>query len=434
MSYLPVRCWLEEHTPLEPALLNGAALESLIAERLAAFGGNEAAYIAELNRSPDELDRLIAGIAVPETWLFRYPRSFDLLLGFLRARLAHGAPSLRMLSIGCATGQEPYCMAMTALHAGWPADRVRIEALDRNRDFLSAAARAEYSAASIRTEVPAWAVPFLHRSGDIIRIDSAPRALVHFERADVTGAAPWTGSGPYDAVFCRNLLIYLNDNARQHLLEAIRLALASDGLLFVGHAEQVIRGAAIFRPVNQPHAFALQVAGSASPAAEPAARAEPSTNAPSLPRPAPRREVAPRAASAASVAPPTRPTAAAHKLPSPPDGRNVSPPGPQDLDDARDLADAGQMHDAEAMIRAIIVARGPSAPALELLGMIRLSLDDVAGAKRLFEQALYLDPTRAASLLQLAIISERSGDAPRAAVYWDRARRPDARGQHEDRP
>jgi cytochrome c-type biogenesis protein CcmH/NrfG len=70
---------------------------------------------------------------------------------------------------------------------------------------------------------------------------------------------------------------------------------------------------------------------------------------------------------------------------------------------------------------------------MELLGMIRMSANDTAGAKRLFEQAVYLEPTRSASLLQLALISERSGDARRAATYWDRARRAPADAGQERR-
>ncbi len=414
MNHLSVRRWLEANSCIEPSLLEGAGLESLVAERLSAFGGGEPEYLAELARSPEELDRLIAGIAVPETWLFRYPRSFDLLLEFLERRRATGASTVRMLSVGCATGQEPYCMAMTALHAGWPIDRVSITGVDRNSAFLATAAAGVYGAASVRTEIPAWAVSFLRRSGDTVEVNPAVRAMVRFTRADVTGPAALRGLGPCDVIFCRNVLIYLNDAARQRLLESIGAELAAGGLVFVGHAEQVVRVAAPLRAVVAPHAFALERADAPPPTV---ARTPPSNARPTR-TPAVR----------VQAAVPPSPAAAPSARPSPPS------PAVQSLEDARLLADSGRTGDAETMIRAIIARVGPSAPAMELLGMIRMSFNDSAGAKRLFEQAVYLEPDRSASLLQLALLSERSGDARRATAYWERARRASSDGRQEGRP
>ncbi len=412
MTGASVRRWLLKHTPLEPALLEGAGFETLVAEHIAATGGGEAAYVAALGGSPDEVDRLLAGIAVPETWLFRYPHSYGLLVEFLRRRLAAGAPALRMLSVGCATGQEPYCMAMAALHAGWPAALVSVGGLDRNREFLRLAAAAEYGATSIRAEIPAWAVPFLRREGERFGIDPAVRSVVWFRQADAIEPAALLAAAPCDVIFCRNLLIYLNAGARARLLDAIGAALAVGGLLFVGHAEQVITGASPLRRVPAPHAFALERIDAAAPAAEgpPALRA------------VPRHRVAavgqrPRGAALAT------PCVVAEPQPAP----------QETLDDARDLADAGRIQDGETMVRSIIARRGPTAAALELLGMIRMAANDASGARRFFEQAVYLEPARSASLLQLAIISERAGDARRAATLWDRARRAASAGPEERR-
>ena len=109
MSDSTVRRWLLEHTPLEPSLLEGAGFDAVVAEHVANVGrGDESAYLDALERSPDEAERLAADIAVPETWLFRYPRSFDLLGDVLRRR-ASASTELRMCSIGCATGLEPCC-------------------------------------------------------------------------------------------------------------------------------------------------------------------------------------------------------------------------------------------------------------------------------------------------------------------------------------
>lgn len=411
MRHATVRRWLEERALVEPSLLETAGLDAAVAGRIALFGGSEPAYVEALDREPDEADRLLADIAVPETWLFRYPRSYDLLLDFLQRRLASGQPTLRMLSVGCATGQEPHCMAMTALHAGWPADRVRVEALDRNSGVLRIASAGEYGASSIRTEAPAWAAPYLDRRNEVIVVAQAVRDLVRFTRADVSDPASLRATGPFDAVFCRNLLIYVNSQARSSLLDAICDELAPDGLLFVGHAEQLMRGRAPLRAVAAPHTFALEPDRGLAPGVPPV--------------PVVRSSVRPE--------PPQGPSLPPRGAPSPAVQQPAPRPAPADtLEVARGLADAGRMEDGEAMVRAIVARSGPTAGACELLGMIRLSLGDAAGAKRLFEQSVYLDPSRTTSLLQLAILSERSGDNRRADAYWDRARRASSGGPHEE--
>jgi chemotaxis protein methyltransferase WspC len=409
MSDPTVRRWLMEHTPLEPTLLEGAGFDALVAERVATVArGDASAYIDALASSPDEVERLAADIAVPETWLFRYPNSFTLLVDVLRRRAAD-AP-LRMCSIGCATGPEPYCMAMAAVHAGCSPEYVRIDALDRNPEALAIAAAGAYGAASIRGEIPAWATEFLGRETGTIRIDARIRGLVRFVRVDVTAAAL---GGTYDVIFCRNVLIYLNSGARTRLVQEICAALTPGGVLFVGHAEQFIRAEPLLRPIAAPHAFALQrTEGPVAPGAAqrtcpaPPGKRETPALLPTPARPSPR----------PSTGTPVRPAPAVRPGPS----------AGSDLGAARELADAGRMAESEAMVRSLIARRGPSAAALELLGLIRTSENDATGAKRLFEQAVYLEPDRAACLLQLAMLSERAGEAQRASMYWDRAHRASA--------
>jgi chemotaxis protein methyltransferase WspC len=413
MSYPLVRRWLMEHTALEPSLLEGAGFDALVAGRLAACGAaDDAGYAALLDRSPDEVDQLVAGIAVPETWLFRYPRSFEVLAEFAARRLAEGRPELRLCSVGCATGQEPYCMAMAALHAGWPADRVHIEALDRSAELLRTAAAAEYGPASIRTEIPAWALPHLQRRGEHVVVDPAVRAMVRFTCADATAPGVLGAFAPFDAVFCRNVLIYLTSAARARLLSAICEALTSGGMLVVGHAEHSMRGDVPLRAVAARHAFALERVEARAESRVPSAELVGAlgTRHPAL---GTSDAVAPRA-----LPPISRPT----PMPAP---AALEPE--ETIDDACALADAGRIQDAERSVRGIMARRGPSARAFELLGMIRLAARDSAGARRLFEQALYLEPERPLALLQLAIISESSGDSRRTAALWERVHRASAR-------
>jgi chemotaxis protein methyltransferase WspC len=405
MTSAPIRDWLARNTPLEPSLLEGAAFDALIAERVSVVTrGDFRAYLDALPGRPDEVDRLIAGVAVPETWLFRYPRSFDLLVEHLRARLATGAPTIRLCSIGCATGQEPFCMAIAALHAGWSRDRVTIEAIDRSPEALAIAADGRYTASSIRGEIPVWAAQYLSHAGDRICIDDNARACVRFSHGD---AATWSASHPFDAIFCRNLMIYLSTPARANLLRAIRDALLPGGLLFVGHAEMsaAIEG---LRPVRSPHTFALERVDKHAQELKPI--------------PHTRASLGTVPSAAASLEVPTTPLTA------------DSPLTAATLEDARALADAGKLRESEALLRSLTTQSPPSAVALELLGLIRMASNDSQAAQQCFERALYLEPARPASLLQLAVIFERAGNARQAAAYWDRARRASPTGDPEATP
>jgi chemotaxis protein methyltransferase WspC len=321
-----------------------------------------------------------------------------------------------MISLGCATGQEVYCMAMCAIHAGWPAAQITVEGVDRNSGFLSIARSAQYGSASIRTAIPDWAMHFLRRTGEEIGIDRMCQSIVRFEQADLTESTFTLDVASYDVVFCRNVLIYLNATARVRLLKSICAAMKPNSLLFVGHAEHLTRCDGLLRPVRSPHAFALERIPTES--ADSSKFTIASTPAPFRNIPAPQ--------NANGRFEPAALPRASSPAPSPPIMEDT-------LERARALADAGGTREVETMIRSIIARRGPSASAFELLGMIRMTENDMGAAKRFFEQAIYLDPAQVTSLLQLAIIHERLGDSHRASVLWDRALRTESDMARENR-
>jgi len=164
--------------------------------------------------------------------------------------------------------------------------------------------------------------------------------------------------------------------------------LAPSGLLFVGHAEPIIASKAGFRPTPQAQAFALEHA---------------------LVRP-----------SAIEKAP-TLPGRVDFSLPTNL-GKRVAPSDASLLDEARALADAGNMFRSESILSRLVARASPSAPALELLGLVRLSREDHREARAFFERAVAIEPDRPASLLQLAMLCEAAGDAAAARDYWSRVR------------
>ncbi|NEM46493.1 MAG: chemotaxis protein CheR, partial [Xanthomonas perforans] len=99
-----------------------------------------------------EQQALVEAVVVPETWFFRYPESFAALVNLARERSTHlaGARPLRILSLPCSTGEEPYSIAMALLDGGLPGDGFRIDAMDISEVNLQRAERALYGRNSFR--------------------------------------------------------------------------------------------------------------------------------------------------------------------------------------------------------------------------------------------------------------------------------------------
>lgn len=407
VTHARVQHWMTERMGLDAELLRGAGFSSFVKERMNSHAlSSEDEYVRFLESSEEETEILAGATAVPETWFFRYPRSFELLVERLQALLGSGAQTVRIISAGCATGEEPYTLAMAAAHAGWSPDRVTIEAIDRSGVVLERARAAEYGLFSLRHEIPAWSITYLHRETGKLVVNASVRSMVRFRRADALEPGAF-GSGGADFVFCRNVLIYLSSSARERLLRSIEDALTEGGTLFVGHAEQMLAVSPKMRRVEEPHAFALERV--AAPSAT--TRTPNSGAVRAIAREAPPPATKTRAAVVTAPARGAIEVGATRKQPEP------------CLEDARSLADAGRIAESEAMVRTILARKGPSASALELLGTLRQAANDATGAKTLFEQALYLEPTRPTSLVQLAMIHEKIGDRAKAERMWERVRR-----------
>ena len=264
-----------ELTGLEISLLGQAALDGFVRRRCAALGiADESAYYALAIQDPNEADRLVHEVSVAETWFFRYPPSFEVLRRHAAELLRRGCNQLRMLSIACATGEEPYGMAIAVAEAGWPLNRIAVDAFDRHEDSLNIAREARYSVNSFREGKPAWAEKWFGKTADETRVDPRVVATVRFARRDVVGDLLPAGNNLYDVVCCRNLFIYLSNEARKRLVDLLVSVTAAGGILLVGHAEVGIVTTDEFVAAGVPHAFALRRSNSKRVAPKSAPTAE----------------------------------------------------------------------------------------------------------------------------------------------------------------
>lgn len=443
---------LSRATGLDPASIGEGGLARAVAAAMARAGATDpGAYLHLLSTSPEALRDLVGETLVPETWFFRDREPFRCLGERLRA-LARRGTAPRILSAPCATGEEAYSIAITCLEAGLPPGGFRLTAVDVSAEALAVAARGQYGRNSFREKMPDPSRHFIRQGGGdrpvVWAVKPEIAATVDFVQANIVSEGFLRHEKPFDIIFSRNLLIYLNKDARSRLMANIGRLLAPGGLLFVGHAEILCFLSEGYQAVPHPRAFAChretarRKALAASPRPHPAASAAstapaaPSTpGAPGVPAtPGAPRTPPPQAGRPSPAGIPAWGRKAAGKAPAPapalaPEDVARAPGGMQtpahpgredDLDMARRLADRGELAEAAALCRRHLETGRPCAEAYYLLGLVKAAEHRVQEAKDLFQKALYLEPAHAACLRHLALIHEQIGDAAKAALYRQR--------------
>lgn len=402
---------------LDPALLTRERLAPLVAERRSALKiTSDGAYVEHALTNPEEFGRLRDLVTVPETWLFRYPASFEVLRDHLRAS---GVTTFRALSVPCATGAEPCSIAAAARAAGVPCRGIHIVAVDPSDPALERARTGEFNRLAIRDGIPSWAEPWFSVSETCVRAQADLLARVEWSAEALPGGLQSLQPGSFDAIFCRNLAIYLGKAARRAIGPRLMELLAPNGLLFLGHAEPptIFGIGAQVVPIEPRASFAF--ARSAMRAEHPRIKSPvhaPPHVARRTPAPTPGRAAARHGATGAAR------TAASTTAPA---ARSISPasPTPPTLDAVRAAADAGDTARAIQLGRERLGTGDRSPELLLILGSTHAACGEHAAAEDLLRQVAYLDPSRVEALLQLAELAALRGDTALAERYRRRAAR-----------
>ncbi len=202
----------------------------------------------------EEYTQLALRLTNNETYFFREPHHFQLIASEVVPGLGAALASrpLRVLSAGCSSGEEPYSLAITLLEAGLELRGVRweIEGCDVNPARIAQARQAVYEGGALRACDPAARQRYFSEVEGRFRLKDRYRRGVRFFEANLVGQAPWLGEGTYDAILCRNMLIYMSDAAFRLLIERFARWLAPGGYLMLGHSESLIDRAPAFEAVN----------------------------------------------------------------------------------------------------------------------------------------------------------------------------------------
>lgn len=408
--------FLRDRIGLDVASVGEALVERAVQQRCqAAQAVSLDAYWQLLQQSAAEQQALIEAVIVPETWFMRYPESFAALSRLAQQRLGQGGRrQLRILSLPCSTGEEPYSIAMTLLDAGMAPQAFKVDGIDVSPLSVQRAQRAVYGRNSFRGAQLAFRDRHFSAQGDGYQLSERVRQQVHLQTGNVMDPQLLAGEQPYDFVFCRNLLIYFDVPTQQHVFGVLKRFTQEDGALFIGPAEGSLLARLGMRPIGIPQSFAF--VRQAEPAPQPV--------------------------------PPVRLQAPVRLLPEPPARPRLSRPvggqapvaaqkpatdTAQLLAHIATLANEGNSTEARQACEAFLRDHGPDAQAYYWLGL----LSDVAGkaleAQGFYRKALYLQPQHPDALAHLAMLLAAQGDNAGARRLQERAARHERPAGREDK-
>jgi chemotaxis protein methyltransferase CheR len=223
--------------------------ERMIATRATSF----ASYFARLRSDRDgEVEQLINAFTVNETYFFREDYQLSCLTSDLlgeRLRVKPAGEGLRIWSVPCSTGEEPYSIAIWLLE-NWPpvdAHDVEIIGSDIDTSALEAARAGIYGKrALMRLSAEIVGKYFAPLGSEQWRILDDLRQSVRFTAANLVEQSDTRPQGLFDVIFCRNVLIYFDDTSRRLAAENLYENLAPGGYICLGHSESMSRISPLF--------------------------------------------------------------------------------------------------------------------------------------------------------------------------------------------
>jgi chemotaxis protein methyltransferase CheR len=221
---------------------------SRLAKRLRVLGLQSFSEYVDLIARPEgrtERNAMVAALTTNVTRFFREPHHFQHLksaiLPPLLARAKQGA-KIRFWSAACSSGQEPYSMALTILSLLPEAAKydIKILATDIDPNMIETGIAGEYDS-NLMSDIPQelsrrWFAPSPSRPNHFVASEEL-RSLVSFKKLNLIG--DWPMQGKFEAIFCRNVVIYFDDTTKNKIWDKMVRLLREGGALYIGHSERI---------------------------------------------------------------------------------------------------------------------------------------------------------------------------------------------------
>ena len=350
-----------------------------------------AAYLGRIRTDSQELQTLIEGLTIGETYFARIPPQIRALQDLvLPSLLARGDRKIRIWCAGCSTGEEPYTIALLLAKllppdfAGWD---VQVIGTDINSGALAAAREGRYGQRAVGLLGDDDLKRYFRRDGNGWTVGQQLRRIVEFRQHNLTVDPP--PASKLDLILCRNVLIYFDRPVMLDVVDGLHSALVPGGWLLLGHSETLWRLYDGFELVRHDDAFLYR-----RRPPEPAVVRRP----PPLRRP----------------------------IPAP------IPATPDPVDEVRDALSAGA-YGAAAELAARHLSEEPLSAQLHYLhGLALVELGEDQQALVALRRAAYLDPASGFAQFLLAVVLGRLGHGSEAArAYGAAAQALSRRGPNE---
>jgi chemotaxis protein methyltransferase WspC len=339
-------------------------------------------YYNKLQQSNEEFQVLVELLVNNETWFFRDPIVFEFLIeGIVKKQSPRKVP-IKILVAPCSSGEEPYSILMSLIDSGFEPNRVSIDACDISIQALEKAEIGKYTKHSFRGKNLEYLDRYFHREGDEYTIRQDIREGVRFSSVNLIDSSFFENLESYDMIFCRNLLIYLHEEAQVQLLELLKRLMHPESVLVVSPSEiEIVRKFGLYAQSYHDHLIYF-------------------TN---------------RTVSA---------NVANHKVikPRKVEKENLSKMD-QTLDSVETLANAGQYGEAIRRCKTYIKGHQDSERAYFLLGVLKQAQGNDREAESFFHKAVYLNPKFHQALIYLSLVEEKKGEHTKAALFKQRADR-----------
>jgi chemotaxis protein methyltransferase CheR len=194
------------------------------------------------SRQPEVSHRVVEAMTTNETYFFRDPSHYDAIRTVLLPRLIEerrDTRKLRFWSAASSTGQEAYSLAMVLIEAGLSDWNIQILGTDFSSQVVERARSGKYRQIEVNRGLPATLlIKYFSRSGTDWNLSDRVRRMVSFETIDLRGSM--RALGPFDLVFCRNVMIYFDATTKMNILKELQGTLFHGGWLFLGGAETAL--------------------------------------------------------------------------------------------------------------------------------------------------------------------------------------------------
>ena len=441
-----IKDFLRNKIGLDGSVVGASAMiEKAVSDRMKDCGIIDGqTYLMRLQKSFWEKEALIEKVIVPETWFFRDREAFNFLRDYIISEWLpnQSLQQLRVLSVPCSTGEEPYSIAIALLEAGLNPNQFQVDAVDISKVSLLKAKRAIYGEHSFRGQCFApvnrglvLKKRYFEKNAKTYQLCPQVKKTVRLICGNLIDPFLVNKlSARYHIIFCRNLLIYLDEKSRQKVIEAIDRLLIPNGLLFLGAAEtNHVLIEEKFGAVRHPMSFAYRKGDGDNLHLTQIGSIKKSPIKSKIKRKVCGSILWKKSKQKYQINPLQSSSSKSQsnfpKIQS--DSTNQDRQNINDyradslLENARKLANQGHLQAAAHLCQTYMTQNPTSVSAYVLLGEVYQAGGNDDRAEQCFQKAIYLDPNHYEALMHLALLKKQRGDLSNASILRKRIQRLD---------